>query len=298
MQTTRYLNLDCIRLVNEVLELIVTRSVGPRIIRLSRPGGHNLLAELPGAELDCPDAGTLKLWGGHRLWHAPEVRRRTYLPDDQPVSITKIEYGVEVVQPTEIRTGIQKSMRISLPEAGAAKVIVDHTLKNDGMWPVELAPWAITQLKPGGVAILPQFTGPADPDGLLPNRRLALWPYTDVNSPHIGWGNRFILVHANLTKNALKLGFPNPAGWLAYYVDRTLFVKQAAFQPGADYFDFGSSSECYCRAEFIELETLGPRTKLAPGQAVTHREVWRLYGEVDFEPAEESAQALAKRLRL
>jgi hypothetical protein len=73
---------------------------------------------------------------------------------------------------------------------------------------------------------------------------------------------------------ALKFGFPNPAGWLAYVVDGTLFVKQAAYQPGAGYLDRDRSSECYCSPRFLELETLGPRITLAPGEAVGHRETW------------------------
>lgn len=297
MESTTFLGLECVRLKNGALELLVTKSVGPRIIYAGLLGGENLLAELPGATLDCPGAGPLKLWGGHRLWHAPEIQRRTYLPDDQPVTINAIEHGIEVIQPLDAQTGIQKSLRIMLPDQ-AATVIIDHTLTNHAMWPVELAPWAITQLKPGGTAILPQFTGNADPDGLLPNRRVALWPYTDIGSPHITWGNRYLFVQATMTTDALKIGFPNPDGWLAYHIDDTLFVKQAAYHPDADYLDFGSSSECYCRSEFIELETLGPRTKLGLGQAVTHRETWQLHPNVSFAPSEAAAQALAERLGL
>jgi hypothetical protein len=260
-------------------------------------GGENLLAELPEATLDSLDAGQLKLWGGHRLWHAPEMRRRTYLPDDQSLTVTEIGQGVEVIQPTEAQTGIQKSMRISLPDQSAT-VVIDHTLKNEGLWPVELAPWAITQLKPGGVAFLPQITAQADPDGLLPNRRLALWPYTDINSPHIQWGNQFIQIKANMSQDALKIGFPNPAGWLAYLLGQTLFVKQATYQAEADYFDFGSSSECYCCPYFIELETLGPRTTLAPNQATTHRETWRLYSDAQLKASEEGIAQVVERLGL
>ncbi len=297
METTKFLNLDCVRLQNSAIELLVSVSAGPRIIRLSQPGGDNLMAELPNMTLTCPGSGTMNLWGGHRLWHSPEVTARTYVPDNDPLGVTLLPNGIEVTQPIEAKTGIEKSMRIILPD-DSATVIIDHTLANEGLWGAELAPWAITQLKPGGVAILPQVVGPADPDGVLANRHLALWPYTDINSDYIQWGNRYIFVHASMEQDALKLGFANPAGWLAYYVDDLLFIKQAAYQPAALYPDFGCSSECYCRTEFIELETLGPLVTLAPGAAVTHRETWRLFGSVDFEPTEASAQAMAARLGL
>jgi hypothetical protein len=143
------------------LALWVTQSVGPRIIGLALPGGDNLLAELPNETLECPGRRTFSFYGGHGLWYAPEDPRRTYLPDDAPVTFADVADGVLVTQPIEVQTGIQKSLIISLPGQDA-RVIVDHTLHNRSTSPVELAPWAITQLKPGGVAILPQATTLAD----------------------------------------------------------------------------------------------------------------------------------------
>ena len=298
METTRFLNLDCVRLRNKSIELLVTHSVGPRIIRLSFLGGENLLAELPDVALDCPGKEEkMNAFGGHRLWHTPQVARRTQLPDNQPVAITEIENGLEVTQPTEPETGIQKSMQIMLPD-DSPTVVVDHRLKNEGMWAIETAPWAITELREGGVAILPQMTKNDDPDGVWPNRSLALWPFTDINSPHIRWGNRFIFVESNMQAGMLKFGFPNPAGWLAYHVDDTLFVKHATYLPDAVYFDRGSSSHLFCMPGFIELETVARKTVIPPGETAVHRETWTLYANVQFEPSEDAAQALAEKLKL
>jgi hypothetical protein len=277
---TRFAGYACAKLENEAFALWLTRSVGPRILGLALQGGENLFAVLPDDSVECPGAGLFSFRGGHRLWVAPEDPRRTYLPDDSPVSIAEIDNGLRVIQPVEAPTGVQKSLTVTLPDRGAGQapcVIVDHTLHNRGRSPVELAPWAITQFRPGGVAVLPQATALADEYGLLPNRHVVLWPYTRLNSPYITWGDHQVLVEATMQDGALKLGFPNPEGWLAYRVDDTLFVKHALYQPGADYCDRGSSSECYCNPRFLELETLGPRTTLAPGQSVTHQEVWTLH---------------------
>jgi hypothetical protein len=294
---TRFAGYDCVKLENDAVTLWVTESVGPRIIGLAWQGGDNLFAELPDDTLDWPAGGTFFFRGGHRLWYAPEDPQRTYIPDDAPVTITDVESGILVTQPIEERTGIQKSLTITLP-GHDARVVVDHTVHNRGAGSVELAPWAITQLRPGGVAILPQPSEPEDEHGLLPNRHIALWPYTSINSPHITWGDRFVFVKAVMREGALKIGFPNPVGWLAYAVENTLFVKRAAYRPDADYFDRGSSSECYCNARFLELETLGPRTVLAPGQSITHRETWALYAVASFQPTEMAAQDLVDRLGL
>jgi hypothetical protein len=197
------------------------------------------------------------------------------------------------MQPVETETGIEKSLHISLVE-DKPQVIVRHTLTNRGLWPLKCAPWAITQLRTGGVAILPQSREQTE---FLPNRSLAIWPYSDLASPQVGWGNRYLLVRTGM-ESPFKVGFPNPRGWLAYWLDGTLFVKRAAFDTQAEYFDFGSSSECYCNGRFIELETLGPAGRLAPGESVTHTETWELYADVDSPIDEDAAQEIVEKLGL
>jgi hypothetical protein len=264
-------------------------------LALQLPSEANLLAELPGVVIDRPGDRPFRFWGGHRLWYAPEEKAITYLPDDQPVTITAVEGGVQMTPPAEPVTGMQKTITVTLPDE-TATVIVDHTLTNGGPRPRLCAPWAITQLKPGGVAILPQNSALNDPDGLQPNRSLALWPYTDINSPYIQWGNRFIFVQATMQKqdSPLKIGWANPAGWMAYSWAEMLFVKQAVYQPSADYFDMGSSSQCYGRHDFIELETLGPRTLLEPGQSISHREIWRVLSPVQLTMIEDDVAEVVK----
>ena len=291
MKTVDFLGIDCVELTNGEITLLVTRSVGPRVISLRLGEGENLFAELPDFTLDCPGKGTYHIYGGHRLWHAPEDPARTYLPDDLPVEISEIERGVRVTQPVEEETGLQKELVLRLA-ADRAVVEIEHILSNQGMRPVTCAPWAITQLKPGGVAILPQFTGLTADNPALPNRTIALWQYADINSPYITWGNDHILVRAEMKEGSLKLGFPNARGWTAYWREGMLFVKRAAYNAQANYYDFGSSSECYCNTEFLELETLGPINEIQPGSAVSHKETWEVHADVEW--PEDIADLIAK----
>jgi len=293
MQTIKFHDFDCILVENAAISLLVTQSVGPRIISLRFIGGDNLFAELPDFVTERPDGKLFHFYGGHRLWHAPEHMPRTYVPDDEPVEIVSTKSGLSVIQPIEVETGIEKSLQISLVE-DKPQVIVRHTLTNRRLWSLECAPWAITQLRTGGVAILPQSRKQTD---VLPNRSLALWPYTDLSSPQVYWGNRYILVRAEM-RNPFKVGFPNPRGWLAYWLDGMLFVKRAAFDPQAEYYDFSSSSECYCNSRFLELETLAPISKLAPGESVTHTETWELYENVETPMDEGTAQRIVEKLGL
>jgi hypothetical protein len=297
MESVQYRDLDCVLLSNRSLSLLVTQSVGPRLLNLRFQESENILADLPDAILECPGVGYFKFWGGHRLWHAPEVPQRTYLPDDDPVSLIEIEHGLRVVQKTEEATGLQKSMRVRLPNDSAV-VVIDHEISNRGLEAVECAPWAITQLRPGGVAILPHVTDKADDNGVLPNRRLVLWPYTDINNACIRWGNRYTFVGAELEVGALKVGFPNSRGWLAYLLNNILFVKRAKFLPDDHYYDDNASSQCYHNPDFLELETLGQQSYLRPGETASHREVWDIHMVDEPEITESAIQTMVEALEL
>jgi len=296
-KTTQFAGYECIQIGNDTVSLWVAKSFGPRVIGLTLDGDHNLFAELPETRLECPGVGYYSLRGGHRLWCAPEYPPHTYLPDDEAVQIEETGNGLIITQPVDAHTGFQKSISITLPDQ-TAKVVLDHTIRNRANEALELAPWAVTMLKPGGVAILPQPVREVDKYGVLPNRSITLWPYTPVNSPHIMWGDRYIFIRADLKENKLKIGFPNPAGWLGYYLNGTLFVKYASYDKEESYYDQQSSSECYCDAGVMELETFGPRTTLGPGESVTHRELWKIFPCVSFETSEDSVEQLVEEYRI
>lgn len=285
MESTVFRNLDCVKIQNQSIELIVSKQVGIRILSLRLRNGKNLFAELPEFRLEHPSRKGVNLLGGHRLWHAPQCVERTHLPDDQPVEIHPSKQGIEIVQPTEPQTGIQKKIKISLPD-NSPSLVVEHSLKNNGLWNVETALWAITMLKPGGVAILPQNTHKTDKAGVVPNRNIVLWPFTNIASPNILWGNQYILVKTNLHNEQMKLGYANFRQWLAYHIDNTLFVKKASFYPEKEYFDMLSSSHFYAQDEFSELETLSHKQVICPGSEITHTEEWHIAGEIALQASE------------
>jgi hypothetical protein len=271
-----YHNLPARTLSNEHLSLDFLTQAGPRIVRLSVPGSKdNLLAELP--DMTLPTSfGDFHILGGHRLWHAPEDLPRTYIPDDEGLTVEDLPDGVRLCQPTEAATGIRKTMEIHLLAEHPALTIV-HTLQNDGLWAVDLAAWAITQLQLGGIMILPQFTGPADRHNLLSNRNIVLWPYTHLDDPRLQLFDDYILLYARPKMPPCKAGCYNPQGWIGYLIGNLFFVKRGEAQPDATYPDRGCNIESYVCDRFIESETLGPLTHLEPGQATTHVEHWEFY---------------------
>src|SRR5512139_2508283 len=109
-----------------------------RIIGLMPTGKANLLADLDDLPKVPTPYGDFHFRGGHRLWHAPEALPRTYIPDS-PVTVTELPGGVLLDSQTEPGTGIRKQIEIRL-SPDQPSLTLTHTLINDGMWAVELAP--------------------------------------------------------------------------------------------------------------------------------------------------------------
>ncbi len=275
MRRKEFFGLDSVKLSTGKIDLLVSKSVGPRILSLRYKGKINLFAELPNDYLEYPGDGNFYFYGGHRLWVAPEDPSVTYIPDNQPIRIRESSGFVELIQEINQTTGIQKTIRIRFTDYDDV-VVIDHLIHNKGDLPFRCAIWAITQFKLGGVAILPQQTKRIDGNTLLPDRSIVLWPYTDINDPRIRWGNQFIFVDPEPVDQALKIGMLNTQKWMAYFYHNLLFIKYAENYKSEQLVDQGATSECYCNSKFIELETLGSLKQLEPGKTIQHREVWRI----------------------
>lgn len=267
-------------LSNEHLRLEYLAETGPRLVRLFLAGSEqNLLAEVPDISLETP-YGPYYLRGGHRLWHGPETAARTYVPDNEALIVEEVEGGVRLSQPTEAPTGISKTIEVRL-HAERPTLTLHHILQNDGLWPVQLAPWAITQLRLGGTAVLPQQTEALDQDGLQPNRHLVLWPYTRWRDPRLHLDDEYLMVNTQIHDFPVKIGYFNRRGWIGYLWQNTFFCKRFTPEPKRSHVDFGCNVEVYANDRFIELETLAPLSRLEPGESATHAEEWQIYGDVD-----------------
>jgi len=276
---------------NGFLRLEYLTDIGPRIARLFLGGSDlNLLAEVPDAGVDTP-YGRFQFMGGHRFWHSPEAMPRTYIPDG-PVTTEILPNGIRLRGSTEPGSGIAKTIEIQLAPDRAAGTIT-HEMRNDGLWAVELAPWGLTMFKMGGTVILPQTVGKPDPAGLLPDRLLALWPYTQVRDERLRLDDDFILLKATAALPPCKIGYFNPNGWAGYRLADTLFVKRYDFRNGEVFPDKGCNTEVYCNDQILEVESLGPLTRLLPAERIVHKERWELYDSLDqpFLP-----ESLRKRL--
>jgi len=281
---------ECIKLANDTVEVIITKEVGPRIIRYALLGEENILAELPDAELKT-SLGTWKPYGGHRLWVAPEVMPNTYYPDNAPVEIEEAEDGsIIFISKPESENNLQKKVTVQLHEG--SHVTIEHSITNTGDAVITMAPWALTIMRGGGRVIIPQEPFISHDDYLLPARPLVLWYFTNLTDPRITLGKYFVQLRTEEhLHDPQKIGVLNKQGWAAYHYKDQLFVKTISYIENRQYPDYNSNTEAYTAGTFMELESLGPLEDIEPLGSVTHKEEWSLFNKVILSNDEEAMLA-------
>jgi hypothetical protein len=270
--------MDCLRLSNGDAEIVVTTQIGPRILRYGLPDGPNAFQVIPKTRGQAGGDAWLP-YGGHRLWAAPEAAPRSYFPDNVPVgSYSYTDGTLSIANPPEHTTGIAKEIQITLAPQGTAARMT-HKITNHGIWPVTLAPWALSIVANGGRVVLPQEPFVSHDDDLLPARPLVLWKFTEMGDPRWRWGSKYITLRQDdALATPQKVGGYSPLGWAAHLLPRQAFVVLIDVAPGgpAVLTDQGCSFETYTEGPFQELETLGPLVTLEPGQSTEHPEYWFL----------------------
>lgn len=267
-----------VRLANDDVELIVTQDVGPRIARFGFTGETNVFAEIDGHQ-GGTDEDEWMLRGGHRLWAAPEVKPDTYELDNTPIPIEEIDGGIRTRQPVGKRTGLAKTMDIALAP-DSSQVTVLHTLQNMSHKPVTVAPWGLTVMAPGGMAIVPLPPKVPHTERLTHNQEWSLWAYTDLSDPRWTLGSRYVFLRQDETRGPTKIGMAHREGWIGYLLGEFLFVKRFEWLNGVDYPDGGVNFETFANEEFLEVESLGALQTLEPDESVSHEEQWELYRSV------------------
>lgn len=276
---------NCYKLSNNLIELIITADVGPRIISCKFNDSTNELKEYENM-LGQTGADQWMIYGGHRLWHAPEEKPRTYFPDNFPVKVQEFADFVRFTPDLEASNGVQKEIDIYL-HANKAQVKLVHTIQNKNLWPIELAAWTLSVMAAGGKAIIPLPPKTGHAGNLLPTTNLALWSYTNMQDNRFNWGEKYITIQQDpKATTPQKIGVEVKQGWMAY-VRENLFVKKFSFIKDSNYPDRGSNCEVYTDADMLELESLSPLTMLKPEEKIEHVEEWFLFRNVQTPNSEQ-----------
>lgn len=292
----------CVSISNGVIEAYVTVDIGPRIIKFGYVDGQNIM---------CTDRAGLgimtdkkytdffgegKGWesfGGHRVWLTTESYPETYTPDDEPVDYEITATGAIFTAKEDKCNFVQKSFEI-LMDDDDANMQVKTAIKNIGDKDREFAVWCITVSAQGGNLIIPMNTNDT---GLLHNRNISVWPYTDISDKRIYWGKNYVTIKQDpKAQTPVKLGFDLNAGTVYYSLNDDVFCKKYENNhPNGKYPDNNVSFETYTNGTMIEIENLSEIKNVAPGEVNTMVETWSLFKkpcEVDFRNDESIANFL------
>lgn len=278
----------CVRLTDGIFNLEASLEFGPRILHFSLKDKKNMFyndeTKSPlGEKYDVFGGDQLILYGGHRIWTSPEIMPRCYHPDNCPVEIKELENGIELTGAVEKANMIQKTMRITASDNG---VKIVNTIKNAGQWDIEFSPWTITMMASGGKEVVPTTDRTT---GLLHNRNISLWDYSDIGDQRLFLGNKYITLQQNPDiANPFKIGINNEKGWAAYFNFGQVFFKTFERVVDGDFPDNGCSYETYTNDVMLEMEALGEFVLLEPDCSVSLAEQWFIY-EADEAPSNDEA---------
>lgn len=271
---------NCVTLKNNFAALVATLDIGPRILKYALIGRENMLFE----DIDraCKESeqsmydyygenATWYTYGGYRLWQSPEYMPETYYPDNEPLECKEINNGVILTAPVQKQNNLQFSLQIVLSE-NSSDVFVKGNCKNCGDASKEMALWALTVMTKNGVETIKMND---DKPRFLPNRKIVLWPYSNMEDSRVHFGKDYITLKQDSNATVpFKIGL-NRITESQYIVNGCKYVKKFNFK-NATYPDFDVNFETYTNNHILEFETLSPLVTLSTGDTVSIDEVWSL----------------------
>jgi len=268
---------ECVIIEANQKKLIVTTSLGPRIIFYGKDDVNifhedDLDSIHVGGEFfdkNLPGLGIWHLYGGHRLWKAPEYMD-TYYPDNKRVDF-KILKDNEVlfISDKEITTGLRKSILIKMDDMG--DVVVEQKIENvDGKIQTPIAAWGITVLDKSAKV---EIELPKEDTGFLPNKNVAYWSYTKINDERINLSTEYLKIEQKGVSEPLKVGTYSLSGVEANVKGMSFSIKTDKIE--GTYPDLNCNVECYVK-DYVEVEMLSPLQIVAKGESLVHKEYWTL----------------------
>lgn len=270
---------DLVVLSSGEVQLKVTKSIGPRIIyfgideNLFYEDDDYVTKEVSSFSKEFKKGAKWHLYGGHRLWRAPEDNL-TYYPDNEDVKYFKQDEWHVFQSQLEKSTKLEKQIKIKAVSDYEWEVL--HVITNKGNSKVDIAVWGLTVCKPSGYVYIPFSTKKT---GYLPNRNIVVWEYTDIHDNRLKVNNNCIVVKIEKEEVAkcepLKVGTYVENARIYYLKDNILFEK--TYTTTGRTLDLSSNIEVYTTNRMVELESLSSMKRLEKNQSVEHKETWKLY---------------------
>lgn len=263
----------CLRIANDVVEVIVTIEFGIRIVKYGFIGGKNHFRENI-LEDGCQN----KNLGGHTF----EYVTGKNIPFESLKSEVKYEIisqGVRFTQSIDNATYTQKIIEIIF-EVDSSRVDVIHKVHSLNPFNINLSVCGVTSMDKGGIEVVPlSFKN----DYNFPNKSLMFWPYSNLKDSRVYLGEKYVAMKICETNiQDFRIGFDTGLDYALYYNDKELFVKRF-FKKDGEYPNKGCVYESFISKDVIEMRANSPIKCISFEECFEHRESWSLYKDVSLD---------------
>ena len=267
---------DCIELKNASTRVVLCPAAGGRVLEYSL-NGHNALY------LDAAEAGFVYEPGKRsgmsvgRFDIGPEkiIPARPQLWMGRWTGEITGERSARLTSVRDSATGVQLVREFTLAADGS-RLACTQTIKNISPRTTEWCHWSRTFALGNGICVIP-----LSPTSKFPRHYVM---YEDGNTlnfnptdPHVQRRGEHLLITGVPRKP--KLGMDSQVGWFAYLMrNDMMFVKRYRVWPDRVYNEVAglTISIWYPADRRVELEPIGPRERLEPGEAGSFTEEWEL----------------------
>ena len=268
---------DCIRLENQTTQVTLCPAAGGRVLQYSSNGKDSLYLP-PGDEGWTYESGKD---GGSMAAGRFDIGPEQTIPAHPQLwmgrwcgSITGVR-SARLVSAQDQPTGVQL-MREFVLAKDSSRLRCTQTIKNISKEIKEYCHWSRTFALGGGICVIPLTQPSRFPSGYVMYGPGPAINYLPVD-PHIQVRDGFLEITA--APRFPKLGMDSYAGWFAYLMKNdVMFVKQFPTFPNRVYNEVAglTTSIWYPDGPMCELEPIGPREKLEPGESASFTETWWL----------------------
>ncbi len=265
---------SAIELTNGKIKVVLCPEVGGRILEYSSEGKNALF--LSEQEKTWKPGDSLQSSAG-RFDIGPElvIPQRKALWDGEWTGEIVRDRHARLTSPDDQATGV-RLVRDFVLDAKSSKLLCTQTIINISDAPVEWCHWSRTFAIGRGICVIP-LTKPSR----FPNSYVMYEEGSLINmrpeDPNIRVRDGYLEILA--TPRKPKLGFDSYAGTIAYLSPNDLlFVKKFRTFRDRVYNEAAglTISVWYPDGDMVELEPIGPRERLEPGQSAGFTEEWWL----------------------
>jgi len=276
-ETTNYVGYpNCIELKNATTRVVLCPDAGGRVLVYALNGENSLyLAEEATGRPYV--AGQPAEMSAGRFDIGPEkvVPRREVLWSGRWVGEITGQRSARLTSQKDAATGTQLIREFTLADAGT-HLACTQTIVNISDQVTEWCHWSRTFARGNGICVIPLTPRSRFPNGYVMYEEGDLINLRPVD-PQIRVRQNFLEI-TGVPKHP-KLGMDSQAGWFAYLMrDNLCFVKRFRVDPDRIYNEVaGLTISIWYPADLrVELEPIGPRERLQPGESASFTEHWWL----------------------